>query len=428
MSEQPKGFKTAKHANNLRFVAKFVQDLSEDDCFALMCRLRWGEDEKQTCSRCGSHAAHYFISKTKRFNCKHCMARFSVTSGTMFDSTKLKFKEILSLVFEFATPATGGAALENARRLGYNEATVRVLFDKFRESIMRSNAHGPIRGLVQIDGKHSAGRPRHTNRKENRKDHRKEPAGQNASVILGVSHVKNMGGMSMFTRVAQNKVENDPNFIYEVLSKTTTKDSVIITDDAPAMAIISLRNPHFVVNHSECFSDEGVNTNQAESFNARVEGNTRRLTHHSVEKKLLYATEIAWRNDMSNRSPVLRALDVLRRMLRLSPSIYFRGYFQGKGAAPENRLMMPLEGDEQIQYPDADLVGDPTVGGAAILPIFNNHVVEDAAGVLDRYAFYSSHIRQTLKFSRYRRPKATADALAQGFFPDNPVRNCRYRQ
>ncbi len=107
----------------------------EETAFAKFKELRWPETQGQpVCPRCGSFE-NYDITTRRKHKCKACGHQFSVTSGTIFASRKMKFVDLLAAIVILANAAKGVSMLQLSRDLDCQYKTAFVLAHKLREAI-----------------------------------------------------------------------------------------------------------------------------------------------------------------------------------------------------------------------------------------------------------------------------------------------------
>jgi hypothetical protein len=100
-------------------------------------------------------------------------------------------------------------------------------------------------------------------------------------------------------------------------------------DEGPAWDALHAGWDTHRVNHSIQFMDEGVSTNEAESYFSRL----RRAeigTHHQIAGPYLnqYAGEMAWREDHRRRSNGDQAMHVAAAAMASAVSRQWKGYWQ----------------------------------------------------------------------------------------------------
>ncbi|KMK66449.1 Transposase zinc-ribbon domain/ISXO2-like transposase domain [Puniceibacterium sp. IMCC21224] len=137
------------------------------------------------CPECGC-VDHYDLKTRQVYKCKGCAKQFSITSGTIFASRKLRVRDILTAIAIFINGAKGYSALQLSRDLGVDYKTAFVLLHKVRESIEAARNAGALSGNVEVDGAYFGVYVKPANEKKDRKDRRKKvhQSGKRQSVIV----------------------------------------------------------------------------------------------------------------------------------------------------------------------------------------------------------------------------------------------------
>jgi transposase-like protein len=300
---------------------KAVFQMGEDKAYETFLRLRWPEtDGEAVCPRCGC-VETYDITSRRRFKCVACHHQFSVTSGTIFASRKLSFVDLLAAVVIFVNGAKGVAALQLSRDLDCQYKTAFVLTHKLREAMAREHAGRQLNGIVEIDGAYFGGHVRPENRKEDRKDRRlsENRSGKRQCVVI----MRERGGRSL-PFVVRSEDEAVP-FVRDRVGTLAT----IFADEGSGWDSLHDGWACRRVNHSVAYFDEGVCTNQAESYFSRL----RRAeigTHHHIAGPYLaaYANEMSWREDNRRVSNGHQATLVAATAMASRQSRAWAGYWQ----------------------------------------------------------------------------------------------------
>jgi transposase-like protein len=300
---------------------KAVFSMGEDKAYQTFRQLRWPETEGEAvCPRCGC-VETYDISTRRRFKCVACHHQFSVTSGTIFASRKMSYTDLLAAIVIFVNGAKGVAALQLSRDLDCQYKTAFVLTHKLREAMAREQASVQLNGIVEIDGGWFGGHVRPENRKEDRKDRRlKEHKSDKRQCVVIMRERK---GRSLPFIVA-----NEGDACPIVRDRVGTL-ATIYADEGTGWDALHEGWDTKRVNHSVAFMDEGVCTNQAESYFSRL----RRAeigTHHHIAGPYLnaYANEMAWREDHRRVDNGRQTMLVAGAVMRNRQSRNWTGYWQ----------------------------------------------------------------------------------------------------
>ena len=300
---------------------KAVFRMSDEAAYDTFRKLRWPEtDGDAVCPRCGC-VESYDISSRSRFKCVACHHQFSVTSGTIFASRKMAFVDLLAAIAIFVNGAKGVSALQLSRDLDCQYKTAFVLTHKLREAMSRELAGLELNGVVEIDGAYFGGHVRPENRKEDRKDRRLKAHRSDKRQCIVV--MRERGGRSLPFLVA-----NEGDAVPYVRDHVGTL-ATIHADEGAGWDALHAGWDTKRVNHSVAFMDEGVCTNQAESYFSRL----RRAeigTHHHIAGPYLYAYagEMAWREDYRRRSNGTQATLLGAAAMASRQSRQWTGYWQ----------------------------------------------------------------------------------------------------
>ncbi|MEZ5707913.1 MAG: IS1595 family transposase [Blastomonas sp.] len=300
---------------------KSVYQMGEDNAYKTFCALRWQETGGEPiCSRCGCLES-YSIPSRRKFQCKACGYHFSVTSGTLFASRKMSFTDLLAAIVLFVNGAKGVSALQVSRDLDCQYKTAYVLCQKLREAMSMEQQGRMLDGIVEIDGAYFGGYVKPENRKEDRKDRRlsENRTGKRQCVVI----MRERKGRSLPFVVA-----NEGDAVPYVRDHVGTL-ATIYADEGSGWDDLHAGWDMRRVNHSVAFMDEGVCTNQAESYFSRL----RRMevgTHHHIAGPYLnaYAREASWREDNRRISNGKQAMLVAGSAMRSRQSRQWTGYWQ----------------------------------------------------------------------------------------------------
>ena len=300
---------------------KAVFTMGEDKAYETFRQMRWPETNGEAvCPRCGCVEA-YEISTRRRFKCVGCHHQFSVTSGTIFASRKLSFTDLLAAIIIFVNGAKGVSALQVSRDLDVQYKTAFVLSHKLREAMAREDIGRQLDGEVEIDGAYFGGYVKPENRKEDRKDRRLKvnTSGKRQCVVI----MRERKGRSL-PFIVRNEGDAVP-FVRDHVGTLAT----IYADEGTGWDALHAGWDTRRVNHSIAFKDEGVCTNQAESYFSRL----RRMevgTHHHIAGPYLaaYAREASWREDNRRVPNGTQAAMVADAAMASGVSRAWKGYWQ----------------------------------------------------------------------------------------------------
>lgn len=301
---------------------KAIYKAGEDAAYDTFRRLRWPEtDGEPVCPKCGS-LDHYNISTRRRFKCADCGSQFSVTSGTIFASRKLAFTDLCAGTAISLNAVKDLSALQLGRDLDVSYKAAFVLAHKLREALSLETKGATLAGEVEIDGAYFGGSVRTENRKEDCKDRRRREyqTGERGVIIV----MRERGGRTI-THVAKREAEG-----VALAEARIAKGTKVYADEATHWGDLEAPFPDAGrINHSEAYSADGANTNQAESYFARL----RRMVsgqHHFVTARYLYqyANEAAWKEDNRRLPNGAAYASVIRLAMASGVSRAWKGCWQ----------------------------------------------------------------------------------------------------
>jgi len=268
-----------------------VLRMSDAEAETTFRAMRWPETNGEPiCPECGC-VDHYDLKTRPVWKCKGCAKQFSITSGCIFHSRKLKIRDILGAIAIFTNGAKGYSALHLSRDLGVNYQTAFVLLHKCREAISLARAEGALSGDVEVDGAYFGGYVKPENKKADRKDRRlaENQTGKRQVIIVA----RERGGRTV-TTVGKSEAEGVAFARANVAAGTT-----VHADEASHWDKLHAHYAIKRVNHKiEYKADDGACTNAAESFFSRARRSEVGIHHHIAGDYLgPYAAEMAWRED-----------------------------------------------------------------------------------------------------------------------------------
>lgn len=356
-----------------------LHHMSDDELTDLLKTLRWGDPTQEVCAHCGSIDQHYARRRRRRtsrrpssqylepanptWQCKHCQGVFSITSGTLFDGTKLSLRTIVTAVVVVLGPGNGFAALALSVVLGLPYKSAFLLHHRIQEAMAADQPQTPFAGIVQMDGAYFCGKPRKPNRRMprvtreqlqrrfgkasvpgdvepwtamgmTRKNYFKSFNKRTVLAITDSNGPPGSGSRAVVMAVSRGEREGP---ITRLARESVEPGSLFMTDEAGAYVVLDKWFEHASVSHAREFcNDEGVNDNHCEAVFSRL----RRLeygVYHGFRPINLhyYANQQAWRHTHRRLSKFEQIKRLLATALRMPPSSRLRGYYAGRGVRPE---------------------------------------------------------------------------------------------
>jgi len=121
---------------------------TDEECRAYLEHLRW-PGGKFVCPKCRSERGRQELDR--RWRCYGCRSRISVTSGTIFDKTRIPLSVWFQAAWLFTTAKTGVNATTLHKLLPINTyQTTWAMLNRFRQAMMKNDS-GKLSGRVEID-------------------------------------------------------------------------------------------------------------------------------------------------------------------------------------------------------------------------------------------------------------------------------------
>lgn len=225
--------------NLQQFIAHFSD---EKTCKDYLEYRRW--KGSPICPHCGSKRV-YRIKESHVFKCgnkKTCDKKFSVTTKTIFESTKLPLTLWFQAIFLATNHKKGVSSCQLARDLGITQKAAWFMLHRIRLLITPSNPV-TLQGKVTIDETYIKGKAKNRTKKKRREiiQGKRE---DNATIAIGMVQPKGNGILKI--------VPNAESYTLKPLIQGTVTDkhSIIITDGLHAYRGIGKSYMgHIVINH-----------------------------------------------------------------------------------------------------------------------------------------------------------------------------------
>ena len=256
----------------------------EEKCRQYLEEKRWGGIVR--CLRCG-HAEVMRLGDGKTYKCKLCRRKFSLTSGTIFESSKLPLSLWFPAIYLITSKWKGISSVQLAKDLGVQQTTAWFIAHRVREMILEKDL-GKLGGIVEIDESYVKDGNKHNSNGSNVRG----TQGRSLKVKTPVIALKQRNGKVIVLPIPNAKSETIAPIIEEYVKKGAT----IVTDSCPSYNYLSKGSGynHVALNHSKGeYVRNGYHTNTVEGFWAYMKQCLHGI-HHWVSSKHLWRYCAEW--------------------------------------------------------------------------------------------------------------------------------------
>lgn len=260
---------------------KYFHD--DKTCVEFLTQQRWGDTV--ACPHCGNCKVY---TTNRGYKCaeKTCAKKFSVTSGTIFENTKLPLQIWFGAMYLTTTHKKGISSLQLATDLGITQKTAWFLLHRIRE-MLKDKAPELLDGIVEIDECIVGGRIGniHQSKKVNKPHH------FNKTTMFGL--VERQGNVVL--RVVENR---NGSTLRPLINNMVSKDAFIFTDKLAAYRGLDKEyKGHATVDHeAKEYVRGNVHTNSIEGVWSLLKRGIVGIYHYVSPKHLhRYCDEFSFR-------------------------------------------------------------------------------------------------------------------------------------
>lgn len=130
---------------------------TDEKCRQSLFDMRWPFGF--ICPECG-HTCHSLVRSRKLYQCKRCHRQTSVTSGTIFDNTKLPLNIWFLAIYLITQSKDGISSLNLSRTIGVSANAALRMKHKLQHVMKKQDDAIPLSGFIQIDDSYIGGKSR----------------------------------------------------------------------------------------------------------------------------------------------------------------------------------------------------------------------------------------------------------------------------
>lgn len=275
----------------------------EDKARDFLEKMRW-PDGRIICPICGVRGA-YRNGDMKTYSCRDmaCKSRFTVTVGTMMESTKLPLAKWFGAIWLITAHKKGISSCQLARDLGIGQKAAWFLNHRIRQMVTEQ-APELLKEVVSADECYVGGKI--GNMSKTRRKKQLESGKDNKVAVMGLME---KDGKARMTVIGKDTFK-------EVIRKNVDKDAILVTDEHLGYkGLENEYNKHITINHSQLeFMKDGFTTNNVEG----MFGILKRMIigiYHQVSSAHLhrYCNEATYRYNTRKIKDVDRFIDAMKK-------------------------------------------------------------------------------------------------------------------
>jgi transposase-like protein len=243
------------------------------------------------CPHCGeSERKPYALkSKTRRlWKCAACRKQYTVTVGTIFESSHIPLHKWLWAFFLLCSSKKGMSAHQLHRMLGITYKSAWFMAHRIRYAMEQPPFQRQLTGTVEVDETYVGGKVRRSNRRQYKPldptlpDKRLTKTGRGSEMTPVVSLVERGGEVRSF-RIANVTGET----LGSAIRHHVAREAHLRTDSYPSYKKVGKEYAsHETVNHMDEYVRGDVHTNTAENYFSILKRGINGVYHHVSEAHL----------------------------------------------------------------------------------------------------------------------------------------------
>jgi transposase-like protein len=290
--------------NSLLQVLDYFKE--EKTCISYLAQSRWAD--APSCPHCGNVGA-YITNRGYKCKAKECGKKFTVTTGTIFENTKISLRTWFAAMYLCTAHKKGISSLQLSRDLNITQKTAWFVLHRIRE-MLNANQTEKLTGTVEVDETYVGGKTRNKHAKKRELDNAKGTGSVNKTPVVAM--LQRDGRIVTVVSPIANGDTIKP-FIYANVEKGAT----VYTDGFGAYKGLDKHYTHEVVRHDagEYVRENGIHTNSIEGFWSQLKRGIIGIYHNVSPKHLhRYCHEFGYRYNTRKVTDVTRFEDAIKNV------------------------------------------------------------------------------------------------------------------
>ncbi len=281
-------------------LAKLASQFSEPDAAAEYLEgIRWPDGV--VCPKCGEseREPYRLMGQSRRlWKCRACRKQFTVTVGTIFESSHIPLNKWLLAFYLLCSSKKGMSAHQLHRSLDVTYKTVWFMFHRIRHAMEQDGSGGPLGGVVEVDETYVGGKGRA--HQKGRSTAQKSPV---VALVERGGRVRSFYAANVTSYVLKGAVRDH-----------VEREARLMTDDfASYKGALKYVGSHDTIGHSRGVYARGdIHTNTVESYFATLKRGVNGTYHHISRAHLpRYLSEFDFRHNTRGLTDGCRTVTAL---------------------------------------------------------------------------------------------------------------------